>query len=318
MMTFTHDDLAGLKPIHDALVGVDSDGCVFDTMEIKQKECFHGLIVEYWGLHAIEPLVRETAEFVNLYSVWRGRNRFPCLLRTFDLLRDRPEVLDAGVAIPACDGLRAFVESGRPLSNAELSRMIRESGNAELTLLLAWSEAVNARVAQKIRQVPPFPWAVRSLEKIRSQADAICVSQTPTEALVREWEENRLTGFVRLIAGQELGTKTEHLRLASEGRYLPGRVLMIGDAPGDLDAARAVGARFYPIAPGREDESWHRFHEEAFDLFLNDRYGGAYEAERLAEFEALLPDTPPWDTPHQPARASNKGTPCLALSPIHA
>jgi phosphoglycolate phosphatase-like HAD superfamily hydrolase len=302
MTTFTRDDLTGLTPAHDALVGVDSDGCVFDTMEIKQKQCFHGLIAEHWGLKTIEPLVREAAEFVNLYSIWRGCNRFPCLLRTFDLLRDRPEVLAARVTIPACDGLRAFVESGRPLSNADLAGMARETGSAELASLLAWSEAVNALVARTVRNVPPFPWAARSLVKIQKHADAICVSQTPTEALVREWDENRLTGFVRVIAGQELGTKAEHLRLASQGRYRPGRVLMIGDAPGDRDAARAVGACFYPIAPGREDDSWRRFHDEAFDLFLAGRYAGAYEADRIAEFEALLPDTPPWkQTPRKNA-----------------
>ena len=33
-MTFT------LEPQQQFLVGIDSDGCAFDTMEIKHKECF--------------------------------------------------------------------------------------------------------------------------------------------------------------------------------------------------------------------------------------------------------------------------------------
>ena len=32
--------LKELAPRHEFFVGIDSDGCVFDTMEIKQKECF--------------------------------------------------------------------------------------------------------------------------------------------------------------------------------------------------------------------------------------------------------------------------------------
>jgi hypothetical protein len=91
-----------------------------------------------------------------------------------------------------------------------------------------------------------------------------------------------------------MGTKAEHLRLAAAGKYANGRVLMIGDAPGDLSAARASGALFYPINPGSEAESWKRLFEEALGLFWEGRYRGAYQDTLIAEFEALLPDEPPW------------------------
>ena len=70
-------------------------------------------------------------------------------------------------------------------------------------------------------------------------------------------------GHVRLIAGQELGSKSTQLWQAVDGRYAPQHVLMIGDAPGDLDAARANGALFYPIIPGQEEHSRQRLGEEA-------------------------------------------------------
>ncbi|HIP87492.1 MAG TPA: HAD family hydrolase, partial [Anaerolineales bacterium] len=78
------------------------------------------------------------------------------------------------------------------------------------------------------------------------------------------------------------------------GKYPPDHVLMIGDAPGDLRAARANGALFYPINPGHEEESWQRFYEEAMHRFLAGRYAGEYEATLIAEFERLLPEVPPW------------------------
>lgn len=291
----TREDLQALVPGHETFVGIDSDGCVFDTMEIKQKQCFHPQIISHWSLEAIEKELREAAEFTNLYSKWRGQNRFLTLVLGFDLLRTRPEVIAAGADIPQLDSIRRLIDSGQPLSNGTLTQTIEQTGDAELQSVLSWSLDVNKEVARIVRNVPPFKWARECLERIATSSDAICVSQTPTEALVREWEENKITHLVSLIAGQELGTKAEHLELATGGRYAAGKVLMIGDAPGDRKAAEAVDARFYPINPGDEATSWKRLHDEAYDLFLAGNYTDDYESGVIHEFEALLPDTPPWE-----------------------
>jgi len=291
---FTRDDLLNLKPAHDSFVGIDSDGCVFDTMEIKQKKCFHGLIVSHWKLEKIEKAVRQTAEFVNLYSKWRGQNRFIALVKMWDLLLTHPDVKKAGVTIPAFSDMRNYVKTGKALGNPELECVVKETGNAELASLLKWSKDVNAMVARTVKNIPPFKWVKESLAKIRQNSDAICVSQTPTEALVREWKEHRIGPYVAVIAGQELGTKTEHIALATGGRYRSDRILMIGDALGDKKAARENQAHFYPINPAHEAESWERFYTEAYDRFLNGTYRGAYEDKLVAEFEALLPEKAPW------------------------
>ena len=73
---------------------------------------------------------------------------------------------------------------------------------------------------------------------------------------------------MRHIAGQEMGKKALHLELAAGSKYEKDHVLMIGDAPGDMRAAHKNGALFYPINPGREDTSWQRFYDEAFDRWL--------------------------------------------------
>ena len=129
---------------------------------------------------------------------------------------------------------------------------------------------------------------------MRGHADTMVISQTPTDALEREWLEHGIRGGVHLIAGQELGTKTEHLRLAAKDKYAPDKILMIGDAPGDFKAAKANGALFYPIIPGREDESWKRFHDEALQRFFTGTYAGEYETHFIREFDASLPENPPW------------------------
>jgi phosphoglycolate phosphatase-like HAD superfamily hydrolase len=275
-------------------VGIDSDGCAFDTMEVKHKECFIPNIVKHFGLAAVSRLAREAAEFVNLYSRWRGINRFPGLAVTMDLLAERPEVERRGFRVPPLLGLRDWIDRETKLANPVLRAEVERAGDPDLKLALAWSEAVNRTIGEVVRGVPPFPLVRESLLALEGQADVMVVSATPGEALVREWEEHDLARHVALIAGQEMGSKTEHLALATAGRYGPDRVLMVGDAPGDLKAAEANGALFYPIDPGREDESWQRFYEEALPRFFAGRYAGAYMAEQVERFEALLPEVPPW------------------------
>ncbi len=286
--------LAELKPTAPFFVGIDSDGCAFDTMEIKHKECFCPNTVNYWDLQAVSKYAREAVEFVNLYSKWRGINRWPALVMSLDLLRERPEVQARGVHITEANRLREFIASGKPLSNDGLKAYLAEHPDPELETALAWTVAVNASIADMVHGVPPFPYVKQSLEMMRGSADVVVVSATPTEALNREWQEHDIAQYARVIAGQELGTKKQHLALAAKGKYPDDHILMIGDAPGDMEAARANGALFYPINPGYEDASWERFYREGFEHFVAGTYAGAYEAALIAEFERLLPNTPPW------------------------
>lgn len=294
MNVYSKNDLMDLQPRHAALIGLDSDGCVFPTMEIKQQQCFHGEIVKRWHLEKVERQLRECAEFINLRSKWRGTNRFPALLLTFGLLRERPAVRAAGVQLPDTAALKIYCESGLPLSNTTLQQEVARTGNDELARLLAWSRAVNANIARTAKNIPPFPGVLESLNKIRAHADLMVVSQTPEEALVREWKENGLEPFPVVIAGQELGTKAAQLQLAAGRKYAAGRVLMVGDALGDLRAAETAHALFYPINPGHEEASWQRFLDEAFDKFLAGAFAGDYQAARVQAFKALLPEIPPW------------------------
>jgi phosphoglycolate phosphatase-like HAD superfamily hydrolase len=212
----------------------------------------------------------------------------------FEMLRQRPEVKAAGVEVPALTSLKAWVDSGAALANSELEKAVKASGDPDLALALRWSKETNDVIARTVKNVPPFKWAAEGLRLIHQHSDAICVSQTPHEALVREWSEHGLLDLVSAVAGQELGTKADHLRLAAGGKYPTDRILKIGDALGDLKAARANHVLFYPICPQHEEESWERFCKEAYDRFLNRTFAGDYERGLVEAFDKLLPETPPW------------------------
>lgn len=287
-------DIAPLSAQHDSLVCIDSDGCVFDTMEVKQKQCIQPRIVTHWGLEEIRSCVLETAEFVNLYSWWRGTNRFKALVHVFDFLRERPEVKDSGVKIPLLESLRKFIESGKPLGNSSLAAEAAETGDRELHFVLAWSEQVNRDIENTVTNVPPFPEAEEALKKISLSSDSACISQTPRETLLREWQKHGIEKSVSLIAGQENGTKGEQIYRISRDRYSAERIMVIGDSPGDLEAARNCKASFFPIEPSNERSCWRLFCDTVYTSFLNGQYRGAREAELTRRFQSLLPASPPW------------------------
>jgi phosphoglycolate phosphatase-like HAD superfamily hydrolase len=285
--------LRDFVPGNEFFIGIDSDGCVFDSMEIKQKECFAPMFVKHHGLQAVSKYARQVWEFVNLYSKTRGVNRFPALVRALDLLRERPEVLARNASVPSYPALGEWIERETKLGNATLAAEV-ESGNDGLAQVKIWSDAVNAQIADIVHGVPPFPFVRECLGQALGRADLMVISQTPGDALEREWAEHDLERFVKAIAGQEMGTKTEHLQFAAASKYPAEKVLMIGDAPGDHKAAKANGVLFYPILPGSEEASWERLQSEALDRFFASTYAGDYEAKLFAEFDASLPEHPSW------------------------
>jgi hypothetical protein len=58
IMEYNQSLLIDFKPRHDFFIGSDSDGCVFDTMEIKQKECFCPNNIKYWKLQPVAKYAR--------------------------------------------------------------------------------------------------------------------------------------------------------------------------------------------------------------------------------------------------------------------
>jgi phosphoglycolate phosphatase-like HAD superfamily hydrolase len=286
--------LKGLPKRHDFFIGIDSDGCIFDTMEIKQKECFCPAFIKHFGLQPASKYAREVWEFVNLYSRDRGCNRFLAVQKALKLISERDVFAERGLRVGGIPALDQWIKEESKLGNPALDAKVKATHDPALTKILAWSKEVNVRIEETVFNVPPFPWVRQSLETIRPRADVIVVSQTPVEALVREWQEHKIDHLVNYIAGQEAGTKTEHIKFATNGRYAPENILMIGDAHGDLKAARGNNALFFPIVPGHEELSWKRFLEEGTGRFFGGAFAGAYQQELLKEFDAALPEKAPW------------------------
>lgn len=279
----------------DTFVGLDSDGCVVDTMASKQHRFLQPLLIEALRLEAMRETYCACADFVNLYSQTRGITRFRAIYLNLQCFNRHPARVRAGFPpVPLAD-LEAFVESGQPLSAQSLAAWLETHPSNLLEKLLAWSRRVDAAILDSGVVFPAYAGAREALRRMVGRSGTGIVSQSPERVLQQDWGAHGLLDYVDHVAGQELGDKVAQLTALTDGRYARERVLMIGDALGDLKAARAFGCRFYPIVPGAEEASWEAFNREVYDAFLAGDYTAEAEAARVRDFAAAMPALPPWE-----------------------
>jgi len=264
------------------LVCVDSDGCAMDTMEVKHRKCFAPKAIEIWELQDIEVKFLETWNMVNLYSKTRGINRFKGLAKTFELLKDD------GIDMPDFSSVNKWIELSTELSNPALEKAISEIKDEQLVKVLEWSNAVNKAISELPEDDKPFPNVKEGLEIISSVADVAIVSSANGGAVIAEWTRHELAPCVKVMLGQEAGTKAACIANLKKNNYYEDEVLMVGDAPGDLESAVKNGVLYYPILVGREDFSWDRLKKEALTKLLEGSYRGEYQDKLINEFNSIL------------------------------
>jgi phosphoglycolate phosphatase-like HAD superfamily hydrolase len=264
------------------LVCVDSDGCAMDTMEVKHRKCFAPKAIEVWKLESIEEKFLDTWNYLNLYSKTRGINRFKGLVRTFEVLKSE------GFDMPEFHSIAEWTRNSKELSNPALQRAIEETGDEQLIKTLEWSNAVNAAINELHGEDKPFPKVKEGLELISAVADVVIVSSANAGAVKDEWTRHGLAPFVQVMLGQEAGTKAACIAGLKRNNYFEDQVLMVGDAPGDLEAALSNGVLYYPILVGKEEFSWQRLVSEAIPKLVEGSYRGDYQKKLIDEFNSIL------------------------------
>lgn len=263
----------------DLLFCVDSDGCAMDTMDIKHFRCFGPCMVEEWGLTEWKEAILERWNEINLYTMTRGINRFRGLAKALQ------EVDATYCPIEDVDVLVKWAEESPELSNRALERAISEQDSIALRKALSWSEKVNERINElPFEDKKPFEGVKEALEYAHQYGDVAIVSSANRQAVVEEWELYGLLECVDLILAQDVGSKAFCIQELLKKGYDKERVLMVGDAPGDRDAAKKNGVYYYPILVRHEKESWREFVEQAVGKLVGGSYVGAYQEQKETEF----------------------------------
>ena len=285
------------RPEKDYFVGIDSDGTVFNSMELKHKDCFIGSLIRIFNLAPITHEIHIVWNYVNIFSINRGTNRFKALVLTFNYLREMDIVKTLNIKIPSLKILKKWIDKTEQLSNDSLLKFSMEITSDEkfvLETVIEWSKDVNRMVKMTAINLPPMKGALEAMTLLKNNVDLVVISNTPLETLNREWLENNIDRNILYIGGQEMGTKTQMLKAVAEKKYDQNKILIIGDAPGDLQAAQNINALFFPICPMQEEKSWSEFNKVGYENFINNSYTGEYQNNRIQKFQSILNIPPPW------------------------
>ena len=277
----------GFERKHEYLICVDSDGCVMDTMNCKHFHCFGPCMVAEWGLEEWKEEILDRWNVINLFSMTRGINRFNGLAMALKEIDGKYKKI-AGV-----DALAQWADTAPALSNDAVSKAAEAAqGDAKLVLqkALSWSKAVNAAIVELDESLKiPYTGAKEGLAAAHAFADVAMVSSANRDAVEEEWGKFDLLEHTDIVLAQDVGSKATCIAAMLKFGYDPQKVLMVGDAPGDCDAAERNGVHYYPILVNHEKESW----DEAICVAYGNLQSGtytAYGAEKKNQFLKNLGD----------------------------
>ena len=276
------EDVKEFRKTREFLICIDSDGCVMNTMDVKHMRCFGPCLVYEWDLGEYRDEIIRLWRKVNLLSVSRGVNRFQGLAKVLKSIHEN---------YTEVEGLEEYLrwtESAQELSDKSLEEAYAKTENICMKKALDWSRLVNQSMAMvSDTKKPPFEGTEDALRLAREYADIVILTAANRQEINKEWEVFELAQYTDLLMSQETGRKEECLKTLLEKGYERDHVLMVGDAPVDLAAAQGAGVLFYPILAYQERESWEKF-SKALECFTEGRYAGAYQEERIKEFQENL------------------------------
>ena len=268
---------------HDYLVCVDSDGCVMDTMNCKHFHCFGPCMVTEWGLEAWKDEILDRWNVINLFSMTRGINRFKGLAMALGEIDKKYKPI-AGIA-----ALQHWADTAPALSNDGVIKAAAAAENADEKLVfekaLSWSKAVNAAIVELDESLKvPYEGAKEGLAAAHTFADVAMVSSANRDAVEEEWGKFGLLEHTDIVLAQDIGSKAHCIAKMLEFGYDLDKVLMVGDAPGDNDAAEKNGVHYYPILVNHEKESW----DEAIAVAFGKLQSGEYVPYGAQKKQAFL------------------------------
>ena len=267
---------------HDYLVCVDSDGCVMDTMNCKHFNCFGPCMVTEWGLEEWKDEILARWNVINLFSMTRGINRFKGLAMALSEINEKYKPI-TGVA-----ALVHWAETAPALSNDGAAKAAAEATDPDAKLVLekalSWSKAVNAAIVELDESLKvPYDGAKEGLAAAHRFADVAMVSSANRDAVEEEWGKFGLLEHTDIVLAQDIGSKAACIAAMLKFGYDLDKVVMVGDAPGDCDAAEKNQVHYYPILVNHEKESWDEAIAVAFGKLQAGEYA-AYGAEMKKKF----------------------------------
>ncbi len=268
------------------LIGVDSDGTAFDSMNIKHLDAFIPAALEIWPMREeIAARFTEIEKTVNLFSSLRGINRYPGLLEAFERLEKE---CPSEKGLPDLIDLQAYIAGESRYSPATLKAWLETHPSEELAKVLDWSDRADELFTKACEGLMPYEGVKEALTDAYRDAAVVVVSSAAKAGLEKDWAAGGLTPCVDLLMSQEDGSKTAQLQKGMAQCEEGVKALMLGDTDSDGISAHQAGAMFFPIMPGDEVNSWKLFREKILPMFLNGKYNAAEETYYYDQLKKML------------------------------
>jgi phosphoglycolate phosphatase-like HAD superfamily hydrolase len=253
-----------------------------DTMNCKHFHCFGPCMVDEWELGEWKDAILERWNVINLFSMTRGINRFKGLAMALG------EIHRQYTPIAGIEALQHWADTAPALSNDAVAKAAEAATDPAAKLVLSkalsWSKAVNAAIVKLPEALKvPYNGAKEGLAAAHSFADVAMVSSANRDAVEEEWGKFGLLEHTDIVLAQDVGSKAACIAEMLKFGYDPAKVVMVGDAPGDCDAAERNGVHYYPILVNHEEESWDEAITVAFSKLQEGSYA-AYGAQKKQEF----------------------------------
>ena len=188
--------------------------------------------------------------------------------------------------------LQNWADTAPALSNdavaAAAANACCEEAKTVFSKALSWSKAVNASIVKLPEELKvPYDGTKEGLAAAHTFADVAMVSSANRDAVEEEWGKFGLLEHTDIVLAQDVGSKAACIAEMLKFGYELSKVVMIGDAPGDCDAAEKNGVWYYPILVNHERASWDEAIAIAFGKLQSGDYS-EYEIQKKKEFLANL------------------------------
>jgi len=271
------------------LILVHSEGAVFDSARAAHEACLAPAFERWFCGGAGVGRAARLWLSVALESRLRGCGRYRLLSAALRLAARDPElrsVVKREQRLAAALGAWLAAETS---PSPERLESALQAGCADPCLYkaLEWYWSVDAELAA----LPPpavYPGAAAALPIAASACGLVALCSEPTRSAREAWDLAGLgdfpDGFARVLRG-----RAASLESAVEACGNPRSLLLIGDSALDLEAAKALGAAFYPIFRDRVDACWDEFAASILPRFREGESLRPPIAEFLASFTGAAP-----------------------------
>jgi phosphoglycolate phosphatase-like HAD superfamily hydrolase len=239
-----------------------------DTMNIKHIRCFGPCFVEVYGINENKQKVLDRWNAINLFEITRGINRFMGFARILcELYPEDKDVL----------AFNEWTKTAKELSEKAVGEVADKTDNPVFKKALEWSKAVNKSInALSDADKKAFVGTKEGLLAARENFDIAIVSSANYAAVVEEWKRCGLLELTDVVTTQTDGSKAYCISELIKKGYDKDKVVMMGDAEGDLKAAESNGVAFYPVLVNHEKQSWEQLPE-----FLSKFVSGESDLDRI-------------------------------------